>query len=127
MFASSLTGTLSKAVVANPENGRSEDLYVPIPLYCVVCGADQIVTTSDEGGSHVACLNCGAEVMIEFNPPDAPELAGRIQLVTEPRAARSSATLSSPNQTATLPPSASTGAAGGCLPVHALAPGRPVD
>jgi hypothetical protein len=101
---------------------------VPIPLYCVVCSADEIVTTSDGRVSHIACLNCGAEVVIEISPPDAPELAGRIELVTEPRAALSSARHSaSPNQTDALTPPSGMGAAGRRQPAHLLAPERPVD
>jgi hypothetical protein len=32
----------------------------------------------------VACRDCGAEFEVEFDPPDAPALKGRIEMIREP-------------------------------------------
>jgi hypothetical protein len=51
---------------------------------CLHCGSRHI-KGSESGRFHtVSCLDCGAAFVIEFDPPDAPELRGRIELVQEP-------------------------------------------
>jgi hypothetical protein len=56
---------------------------------CVLCRSTQI-SVAIEGERFVTtdCQTCGAVVRVEFDPPDAPELRGRIELIVEPTSAR---------------------------------------
>jgi len=52
---------------------------------CVICGSHEIASQwiSDR---HVTttCRACGRIVRIEFDPPDEPDIRGRIELVFDP-------------------------------------------
>jgi hypothetical protein len=63
------------------------------PNYCVLCRSDQIVVRPFGGKYVIACRTCGATLEYEPHPPDAPDLAGRIELLVEPYANRTLADL----------------------------------
>jgi hypothetical protein len=54
---------------------------------CVLCRSHQI-STSAAGERYItaSCTSCGAVVRVEFDPPDAPNIRGRIELLVEPGA-----------------------------------------
>jgi hypothetical protein len=56
---------------------------------CVLCRSSQIAVAHD-GPRFVttACQGCGAMVQVEFDPPDAPALRGRIELLVPPTSTR---------------------------------------
>jgi len=55
---------------------------------CVICGSHEIASqwTNDR---HVTttCRACGRIVRIEFDPPDAPDIRGRIEVAFDPHEA----------------------------------------
>jgi len=50
---------------------------------CIVCGQTRILTTTADRLVRVVCRHCGAEFEVEFDPPDAPALKGRIEIIQE--------------------------------------------
>jgi hypothetical protein len=50
-----------------------------------VYGQTRILTTTADRLVRVACRDCGAEFEVEFDPPDAPALKGRIEMIREPK------------------------------------------
>jgi hypothetical protein len=48
----------------------------PTVRRCVLCGSIDIVTTTEGRHVLVSCNRCRAELLVEFAPPDAPELRG---------------------------------------------------
>jgi len=53
---------------------------------CVLCGSNKIQTSPALGRFvTAACRACGATVRVEFDPPNEPGLAGRIDVLVEPR------------------------------------------
>ncbi len=53
---------------------------------CVLCRSQNITTESENERTVTAvCHACGATVRVEFDPPDAPELRGRIEVVVDPK------------------------------------------
>jgi uncharacterized Zn finger protein len=54
-----------------------------VPLQCVVCGTSDIIATRDGAVWLVSCESCGTSALIEFDPPDAPGLAGRIEILID--------------------------------------------
>jgi hypothetical protein len=56
---------------------------------CVLCCSSQITVTLEQRRvMTTACQTCGGVVRIEFDPPDAPELRGRIELLVAPEPSR---------------------------------------
>jgi hypothetical protein len=52
---------------------------------CVVCGSHQVATRWDDPQTvTVGCRACGCIVRIEFDPPDAPGVRGRIEALFAP-------------------------------------------
>jgi hypothetical protein len=51
---------------------------------CIICGRSEILSATFAMRVRVSCRICGAEFQIEWEPPDAPELRGRITLLREP-------------------------------------------
>jgi len=52
---------------------------------CVFCRSDDITRDrEDERIVVVACGSCGAVFRVEFDPPDEPDLRGRIELIVDP-------------------------------------------
>jgi transcription elongation factor Elf1 len=47
---------------------------------CILCGSATIATRRLGGLVTAECGDCGAEFEVEFDPPDAPGLRGRIQI-----------------------------------------------
>jgi len=57
---------------------------------CVLCASQSVTTcTEHERVVTVSCADCGGVVRVEFDPPDAPALRARIDLIVEPRTGRS--------------------------------------
>jgi hypothetical protein len=53
--------------------------------YCALCGSAAIASRSEnERIAESACRTCGGIVRVEFNPPDAPNIRGRIDVIVEP-------------------------------------------
>jgi hypothetical protein len=54
---------------------------------CVICGGHDIdVRWGDDRRAVVSCNLCRRVTRIEFDPPDQPELRGRIEMVFDPHA-----------------------------------------
>jgi hypothetical protein len=52
---------------------------------CVICGSHDIEWRwSDERRVTITCRACDRIVQIEFDPPDEPELRGRIEVLFDP-------------------------------------------
>jgi transcription elongation factor Elf1 len=52
---------------------------------CILCRSDNISTTEElERIVTARCGACGAVVRVEFDPPDAPRLRGRIEILVDP-------------------------------------------
>jgi hypothetical protein len=47
---------------------------------CVLCGSSDIGTDTDARFVFVKCRQCHASFMVEFDPPDAPNLNRRIDI-----------------------------------------------
>jgi len=52
--------------------------------HCLLCGHTPIDTTTDGRIVAASCPACFAVLMIEFDPPDQPELRARIERIDEP-------------------------------------------
>jgi transcription elongation factor Elf1 len=53
--------------------------------HCVLCRSQNIsVEPEHQRIAVVICRACGATVRIEFDPPDAPGLRGRIDVLVDP-------------------------------------------
>lgn len=50
-------------------------------MTCPLCGASHITTTTENRFVFVSCHDCEADLLIEFDPPDAPGLRARIEHV----------------------------------------------
>jgi hypothetical protein len=51
---------------------------------CCQCGSHAINVSTVERFSTVGCRSCQAVVQLEQHPPDAPEIAMRITVISEP-------------------------------------------
>jgi hypothetical protein len=52
---------------------------------CILCRSANIAAhLEQERIVTVSCHSCGAAVRVEFDPPDAPGLRGRIDVLVEP-------------------------------------------
>jgi|tagenome__1003787_1003787.scaffolds.fasta_scaffold19953763_1 uncharacterized Zn finger protein len=52
---------------------------------CVFCGRDDIVREREHDRIvTVECQSCGAVFRVEFDPPDEPDLRGRIDVLVDP-------------------------------------------
>jgi len=56
----------------------------PTVTHCLLCGHTPIDTTTDGRIVAASCPFCLAVLMIEFDPPDQPELRARIERIDEP-------------------------------------------
>ena len=54
---------------------------------CVLCGAAEIGVSEDGRVVTVTCLACDAVFEIEYDPPDQPDLRGRIEILQRGRGA----------------------------------------
>jgi hypothetical protein len=50
---------------------------------CILCGATEIDVAEDGRLVIVTCVTCAAVVQIEFDPPDRPDLRGRIEVLEQ--------------------------------------------
>ena len=57
---------------------------MPIIRRCILCGSKSILKTTRDEVVRVLCRDCDSEFEVEFDPPDAPHLRGRIEIVREP-------------------------------------------
>jgi hypothetical protein len=55
-------------------------------LRCLFCGHANTGSVVDADGTITVCYNCGGMIRVELNPPDDPDLAGRIECLREPQA-----------------------------------------
>jgi hypothetical protein len=55
---------------------------------CILCGATEVNVAEDGRLVTVTCVACTAVVQIEFDPPDQPDLRGRIELLAQGRSPR---------------------------------------
>jgi len=51
---------------------------------CLLCGHSAIDAVVNGRFVKTACPACRAKLVIEFNPPDRPELRARIERINEP-------------------------------------------
>jgi hypothetical protein len=51
---------------------------------CILCQSDLVITTELVDATLIVCRNCFAVVKVTWDPPDAPGLAGRIELLSDP-------------------------------------------
>ena len=51
---------------------------------CIVCGQPEILVTTRDRLIQARCRRCHAVFEVEYEPPDAPDLRGRIELITPP-------------------------------------------
>jgi hypothetical protein len=49
---------------------------------CVLCGAKHISSTTEGRFVTVECHACGAMFQVEYDPPDSPNVRGRIELIS---------------------------------------------
>jgi hypothetical protein len=61
------------------------------PWRCLLCRSEQVAVETLARGFVMDCRTCGAKLAYLPHPPDAPHLAGRIELLVEPFAARARA------------------------------------
>jgi len=54
------------------------------PTHCLLCGSERVFLEEAGGKSVIACRECGVMLAYLPHPPDAPELAGRIEMLLEP-------------------------------------------
>jgi len=48
---------------------------------CVLCGSTELNrTTTDTRFEALSCQHCDAEFVVEYDPPDAPHIRGRIEI-----------------------------------------------
>jgi hypothetical protein len=61
------------------------------PWHCLLCRSEEIAVESIPPEFVMDCRTCGAKLAYLPHPPDAPQLAGRIEVLVEPFAARADA------------------------------------
>src|SRR6266516_3325234 len=54
------------------------------PTHCLLCGSERVILEEAAGKYMIACRECGVMLAYLPHPPDAPELAGRIEMLLEP-------------------------------------------
>jgi hypothetical protein len=52
---------------------------------CIVCGQREIKSGTSGRYVLMSCNGCDADFQIEFDPPDAPEIRGRIEILSPGR------------------------------------------
>jgi hypothetical protein len=52
---------------------------------CLLCRHPGIITVAVGRYVSVRCHGCGAQLSIEFDPPDDPAVKGRIEVLTPPK------------------------------------------
>ncbi len=59
---------------------------LPPPRFmrCLLCSGARVLATETDGIYRIACRVCGAVLAYTPHPVDAPELAGRIELLVAP-------------------------------------------
>jgi hypothetical protein len=74
-----------KTVSRNDHFTADDAPTVPQVHHCIICGSTAIVTARRGPLVHVVCRDCDAEFDLEFNPPEAPHLRARIEIIKPPR------------------------------------------
>jgi hypothetical protein len=72
---------------------------------CVLCRSHHITTETERDRFVTAtCRACGAIVRVEFDPPDDPDVRGRIEVLVEPAspATRTDGTNATPKKPRTI-------------------------
>lgn len=54
------------------------------PKHCLLCRSERVIVEEAGGKYVIACRECGVILAYLPHPPDAPELAGRIEMLLEP-------------------------------------------
>jgi hypothetical protein len=50
--------------------------------HCILCGCNQLDSAENGGLTMVRCCGCDAAFTIELNPADAPNVRGRIEVIS---------------------------------------------
>jgi hypothetical protein len=62
------------------------DMPASVPRYsvrrCVLCGAKHISSTTEGRIVSVQCHDCDAVFEVEYDPPDSPNVRGRIEIIS---------------------------------------------
>jgi hypothetical protein len=56
-------------------------LVARAPTHCLLCRSQSIAVREKSPRYILRCADCGATLAYEPHPPDAPELAGRIEVL----------------------------------------------
>jgi DNA-directed RNA polymerase subunit RPC12/RpoP len=74
--------------MAHPTDRDDHNIRRTAPWRCLLCRSEEVSVETIAPEFVIDCRTCGAKVAYLPHPPDAPHLAGRIELLVEPFATR---------------------------------------